>query len=473
MIIKSYKKQIFYIQKSLACLLMLSACEREISDEAVPASFPRTAEVFTDNFVGMGSDFIRFYEGSNFNSFTIDRTQGYMSNASIKINVPNANNTNGNYAGGIFLIDGVGRDLTGFNALTFWVKASRGVSIDQIGFGEDFGENKFMTTLLNVNVDTGWSQVIIPFPDPSKLKSERGVFRYALGTQGTNGEAYALWIDNIRFEKLGTIVQTQTKIEAGEQTQINTYQGTNNQVGRLQAVYSMPDGSNLSVACSPNYFEFLSSNTAVATVNQTGTISTTGQGTAVISAKFNGNDASGSVTINSLGDFTFAPLPTRPSSQVISIFSNAYNNAPVNYYNGYWAPWQTTISQDFTVNGDDILHYTIFNFVGIEFSNPTVNATDMTHFHADFYFPQPIAPGRQLRVLVVDFGADGVFGGGDDTRHSTTFVAPTLVSQNWVSIDIPFSAMPGLLSRSHLAQIIFEGGDNSPLYVDNIYFYSN
>lgn len=463
----------FSIRISIAILFVFSSCEREISEDAIDATYPRTAEVFTDNFVGMGTDFIKFYEGSNFNSFTVDRTQGYESNASIKINVPNASNPNGNYAGGIFMIDGVGRNLTGFNALTLWVKASRGVTIDQIGFGEDFGENKYMATILNVDVDTGWSKVIIPFPDPSKLTNERGVFRYALGTQGTSGEAYSLWIDEIKFEKIETILQMQSSIEAGNNTEINTYQGTINQVRGMQTIFNMPNATNLAVMCSPSYFEFVSSNPSIATVNSTGSISTLNQGIAVITASFNGNETVGSVIINSLGAFSFAPTPTRPSSQVISIFSNAYPNVPVNYFNGYWAPWQTTLSADFTVNNDNILHYTIFNFVGIEFSNPTVNATNMTHFHADFYFPGPIAPGRELRIIIVDFGANGVFGGGDDTRHSTTFLAPTLVSQNWVSIDIPFSAMPNLQSRSNLAQIIFEGGDNSSLYVDNIYFYNN
>jgi hypothetical protein len=71
----------------------------------------------------------------------------------------------------------------------------------------------------------------------------------------------------------------------------------------------------------------------------------------------------------------------------------------------------------------------------------------------------------------VDFGNDKAFNGGDDTRHSTTFTAPKLVSGNWVSIDIPFSSMTGLVSRTNLAQIILEGGDGSSMYVDNIYFY--
>jgi hypothetical protein len=236
----------------------------------------------------------------------------------------------------------------------------------------------------------------------------------------------------------------------------------------------LPDGTNQTVNTSPAYFEFSSSNPSVAVVNENGLVSVVGgPGTAVITATVGGKQATGSLTIESIGDFQRAPTPTRDPSKVISIFSEAYPNVPVNYYNGYWQPWQTTVSNDFSVQGDNVLKYEIFNFVGMEFSSPTVNAIAMTHFHMNVFFPDPIAPGRELRVIIVDFGADGAFGGGDDTRHSTTFTAPTLVSQQWLSINIPFANMPNLGSRSNLAQIILEGGDNSVLYVDNVYFYNN
>ncbi|MBK7097029.1 MAG: hypothetical protein IPH57_18995 [Saprospiraceae bacterium] len=39
---------------------------------------------------------------------------------------------------------------------------------------------------------------------------------------------------------------------------------------------------------------------------------------------------------------------------VSSIFSDTYTNIPVDYYNGYWQPYQTTLSADFEVNGDRI-----------------------------------------------------------------------------------------------------------------------
>ena len=108
----------------------------------------------------------------------------------------------------------------------------------------------------------------------------------------------------------------------------------------------------------------------------------------------------------------------------------------------------------------------------MEYSAPTIDATSMTHFHLDAYISGPIAAGREFRVLLVDFGADGSYGGGDDTRHSTTFRAPTLVSQNWISIDLPFSSLTGLGSRSNMAQLILEGGDGSKIFIDNIYFYN-
>lgn len=464
-----------YLRNTLLIGLVLIAnisCERELSDDATLSTFPKTAEVFLDAPIGMGSNFYLPYGDSKFTAFSVDETQGYNSNASIRIDVPNAVDPEGAYAGAIFRIDGAGRDLSGYDALTFWAKASQGVNIGEFGFGEDFFPNKYITSITNVSLGTNWTKIIIPIPDASKLIQERGMFRYAAGTQGTNGFGYTFWVDEIKFEKLGTIAHEQASIMNGSNVQETTFVGVNSSIENAKVTFNMPNGTNQSVAVSPAYMTFTSSNPSVATVSPEGLVTSLSAGTAVITATFKGTTAAGSLTINCAGSFVHAPTPTRSQANVISIFSDAYTNVPVNYYNGYWQPYQTTVSNDFTVQGDNILSYSIFNFVGMEFSSPTIDATAMTHFHMDAFIPGPIAPGRQLRVIVVDFGANGVFSGGDDTRHSTTFTAPFLVSQNWISIDIPFSAMPGLLSRGHLAQIILEGGDNSVIHVDNVYFYN-
>lgn len=450
-------------------------CERNFSEDATFSTFSKTGEIFTDDFIAMGSDFYLPYGGSKQTAFSVDSEQGYNSNASIRIDVPNANDPDGSYAGAILRVDGAGRNLTEYDALTFWAKASQGVTIGEFGFGEDFIDNKFLTTRTNVSIGTNWTKYIIPIPKASKLLQERGMFRYAAGTQGTNGLGYTFWIDDLKFEKLGTIAHGQASIMNGDNVSETTFVGVNSAIDGVIATFSMPNGTNQSVNISPTYLEFSSSNSGVASVDASGVVTSLSSGTAVITATFGNEPATGSLTINCAGSFSFAPTPTNNPSNVISIFSDAYTNVPVNYYNGYWAPWQTTVSNDFSVQGDNILNYSIFNFVGIEFSSPTVNASSMTHIHLDVFIPGPIAPGRELRVIVVDFGANGTFQGGDDTRHSTTFTAGTptsLVSQNWISIDIPFSAMPTLLSKSHLAQIILEGGDGSVLYVDNIYFYN-
>lgn len=457
-------------------------CERDLSDEATDATFAKTAEVFTDAPVGMGTNFYFPYGpdannpvGSKFTAWSVDSNVSYKGNASMRFDVPNATDPQGNYAGGILRVDGAGRNLTDFDALTFWAKASQGVTIGEIGFGEDFYPNKYITTMTNISLGTAWTKYIIPIPNASKLLQEKGMFRYSAGTQGTNGAGYTFWIDELKFEKLGTILPLQASIMNGNNITRSTFVGVTSTITGALATFNMPNGINQSVAISPAFLNFSSSNPSVATVNDAGVVTPIAAGTATITAKFNGQPATGSLIINCSGAYVNAPIPTLSPNNVISIFSDTYTNVPVNYYNGYWQPWQTTESNNFSVLGDNVLNYTNFNFVGIEFSSPTVNANSMTHIHLDAFIPGPIAPGRQLRVIVVDFGANGVFGGGDDTRHSTTFTATTptaVVSQNWISIEIPFSAMPGLLSRSNLAQIILEGGDNSILYVDNIYFHN-
>ncbi len=191
------------------------SCERELSDDATDATFSKNGIIFTDDFIGMGTNFYFPYGGSKPTAWSVDREEGYNSNASLRFDVPNANDTEGNYAGAIFRVDGAGRNLTGFDALTFYVKASQGITIDELGFGEDFFPNKYIATIKNVSVGTNWTKIIIPIPDASKLLNERGMLRYAAGTNGTDGLGYTFWIDYLKFEKLGTIAHGQASILGG------------------------------------------------------------------------------------------------------------------------------------------------------------------------------------------------------------------------------------------------------------------
>lgn len=463
-------------------LVLTLGCERDLTDDAVEAQFSSIGEIFTDTFVAMGSNFYFPFADSKLDAFSVDEEEGYNSSASFRIDVPNADDPTGNYAGAILRVDGAGRNLTTFDALTFWAKASQGVSIDAFGFGQDFMENKYQVTVNNVSVGTNWAKYTIPIPDASKLIEERGVFWYAAGTQATGGSGYVLWLDEIQFEKLGTVAQPRPAIFNGNDAFVDSFIGVTTPISGLQQTFNLASGIDQTVLPTSNYFVFRSSNPSVATVNESGIVSVIGAGTAVITGNLGGVlnpdtnnfeggiDAEGSLSINSLGNFELAPTPTRDPSNVISIFSDHYNSVPVDFFNGFWQPFQTTLSADFVVNGDNILNYTNFNFVGNQFASPTVDATDKANLHINMYIPGEIPANFDFLISVVNFGADAVEGGGDDTRQQIFVNSSNVVANTWMTLEFPIT----LANRANLGLIIYENINFATLsnfYLDNIYFY--
>lgn len=463
------KFEIFKISLLFLSLFAITlSCERDVSDDAVLASFSKQGEVFTDNFVDMGSDFYLPFADSKLDAFSVDTEEGFESDASIRINVPNASNPTGNYAGAILRVDGAGRDLSGFDAVTFYAKASQGVSVDAFGFGQDFLENKYLATVNNVSIETGWTKYIIPIPDPAKLTQERGVFWYAMGTQATGGLGYTVWLDEIRFEKLGTIAQPRPVILNNQNLVQQSFTGSTIPLSGLTQTYNLATGSDVTVIAAPSYFDFISSDPGVATVSPLGVISIVGSGTSVITGSINGVDASGSLTVSSTGSLPVAPVPTRPQSLVKSIFSDAYiDETTSNFSPGFGG--STTQTSVTSSSNDEVLIYTNNNFTGIIFDN-TVDATALSFMHVDVYVQQP---GAQIRMDVRDIGADGVissdnngFPTGDDReiRFNTSALAPGV----WTSFDIPLTGNIAT-QKNNLGAIILVGGPN--FILDNIYFY--
>lgn len=450
-------------------LLAVAGCKKRDVADLQPATFPSTAEVFIDDFTGDLA--YAAFGGSDVRAFQVDKAVAYGGTAaSMRFEVPDANSPNGSYAGGVYFSK-TGRDLSGYNALTFYIKSSMPATIGVVGLGNDLGESKYVVSMNNLAVNSNWKKVIIPIPDPSKLKQEKGLFYYSAGPVGTNG--YTFWIDEVRFEKLGDLGHaTATILNGVDKTQIS-FTGVTTNLDGFTATYNLPSGINSTLNVSPNYFKFTSSVPAVASVTEKGVVTTIGGGTTKITATLDTIRAKGSLTLNSSGAYVGAPTPTRDAANVTSVFSDAYTNINVDYYNGYWAPFQTTQSADFTVGGDRVLNYTNFNFVGIQVTSPTVNIGSRSNLHMDLYLPDNITPGATFKVRVLDFGANGAPGGGDDVSDIVSFTAPFLTARNWLSIDIPFSSLPGLTTKSHFGQIIFEGTNISNFFADNIYFWSN
>jgi hypothetical protein len=444
-----------------ALSFLLLACERDL-DDLSPVTYPANPNVFIDGF-SAGLNYAAF-GGSVPTAFDVDTKETYNNSASsMRIEVPDAGDPRGAYAGGTYFTES-GRDLSGFNALTFWAKATQSASIDVLGFGNDLGENKFQVSISNVGVNTSWTKYIIPIPDASRLKAERGMFFYSEGPEEEKG--YTFWLDEVKFEKLGTIAHPQYTILNGEEQTETSFVGVTKTVSGLTSIFNMPTGINQAVNIAPAYFDFSTSDASIASVDDFGQVTITGgPGTAKISARVGDTPAEGSLTIQSQGAFQSAPEPEFDADQVISLFSDFYNNHPVNYYNGYWAPYQTTLSADFDVAGDHLLHYTDFNFVGIEFSEPTIDASGMTNLYMDLFFPNALSDNGVMKFEIVDeAGGTGSF----------TVNIPAQTS-DWVRIDKALDEVAGLSSRSQLFQLIFvnESGNISSFYADNIMLYND
>lgn len=452
---------------SFSALLMIGSCQRDIS-ELQPAKNPTNGDIFIDGF-SSGLIYAAF-RGSVPTAFQVDKSVTYNNSAaSMSFAVPDVNNPNGTYAGGAFFTT-VPRDLSGYNTLSFWIKATQPANIDVLGFGTDLGANKYQTSITGLPVNTNWQKVYIPIPDASKLIAEKGMFYVSEGPE--NGRGYTFWIDDLKFENVGTIGNAQASIFQGQDKVVNSFTGVTNTVDNIATIFNLPNGVNETLNVSPSFFTFNSSAPSVATVDEAGLITTVGNsGTAKITAYLGKTLAKGSLTINSVGAFLSAPIPTQTASNVISIFSDKYTSVPVDYYNGYYAPYQTTQSADFAVNNDHVLNYTNFNFVGIQFSKPTIDASAMSAFHMDIYLPQTLSSGATFTIQLLDWGADGIYGTSDDTSATKTYTASALAGQKWVSFDIPFSALPSLTNRKHLAQIILSGSNISNFYADNIFLY--
>ncbi len=455
------KSPIRHVVLGISALLLLGNCERVVDGLDAP-QYPNNPEIFIDGFSG-GLNYAAF-GGSVPTAFQVDNEVSYgNSKASMRFEVPDVNDSRGTYAGGVFFTSSP-RDLSGYDAVTFWAKASQSTTIDIMGFGNDLGANRYQASVPNMAMNTNWKKYIIPIPSAARLTAERGMFFYSVGPK--DGKGFTFWIDELKFEKLGTIAHPMPAIMGGNDQTVTSFAGVSTSISGLQSIHNLPNGTNIAVDVTPAYFQFSTSNASVATVDDQGRVNIVGgPANAVITAKLGNQDARGSLTIQSRGQYVNAPTPTRPANRVISLFSDAYQNVPVDYYNGYWAPYQTTQSADFMVGNDNVLQYTNFNFVGIQFSSPTINASSMTHLHVDIFLPNPLSSNARMKFEIND---NGTGGSGAFTR---TIAASD--AQKWISLDIPLSSFTGLRNRASLFQLVFvsDSGNIPSFYVDNVYFY--
>jgi hypothetical protein len=447
--------------------VLLMSCKRDV-DLLKPASNPAFAEVFEDDFVA-GLDYSAFGD-SKLDAFEIDNTTAFKGTSSIKIAVPDLDDPaewTWKYAGGA-LYSKFPRDLSSYNALTFWAKANRAATAE-VGFGNDnSGTSTYTASIQEVNFGKSWTKYAIPIPSADRLTAETGMFWFAADPD-KDGDGYTLWFDEIRFEKLGTIAHPAAKFEtAAIAGMVGSSIDIADKVGSLAVVYNV-SGGDLTVSASPAYLNFIPDNDSVITVED-GMFNVIGLGSTVVSGVLGKSDTAGTIIVNGfLPPVSPAPTPTVHPDSVIALFSDAYANVSVNTWNPFWQ-WSTARVQDADINGDNVKIYSNLNFVGIEFTSPTINASQMTHFHMDIYTPDMTTTG-EFTLKLVDFGADGSYDGGDDSEVELIIRNDELTANAWIGLDISLS---GLAGKTNMAQLVLAGNDNiNTVFVDNLYFYNN
>lgn len=424
-----------------AALVTLAGCEREISTDVLATS-PKVAEVFLDEFAA-GVDFQAWGKTT---ALSQDNETKYSGTTSLKIEVPTPDDFLGNWTGGVFFTE-AGRDLSDYDALTFYVKSSASTKIE-VGLGS-YGDAEYAATLAGVTADANWRKVIVPIPNPSKLTAEKGLFNFSVGTEDTDGKAYTLWIDEVKYEKLGTLAHTRIK-----DISMAGFPTGDIEINELTVYVNLPNGLNQEMSVSSKYFTFNSSNPEVATVEEN-VISFHG---AKDRAVLTPNEAEGAITIT--GVYDFAPTPTHDANKVISLYCDDYENTLTSPMNGYWTgDGQTTTNNEITLDDNiHIMHYGLLNFVGIVF-NKDADTTSKTHLHMDILLQDETDDTPKLDITAA-IDASGAAAGK---------VTAELQSNKWVAVDVPLN---GAASIHQISMAVPQGTPTlQDILVDNIYFY--
>ncbi len=385
---------------------------------------------------------------------------------SLKFNVPPANSSLGIYTGGV-LTSGGARDLADYNALTFWARCSKNISMDLLGFGNDnTGTSRYEASIGEVALGTNWTQVVIPIPDSGRLRGERGLFTLAEGLEPQYRDGYDIWFDDIKYQHVEGITDPRPFIPSSNK---KYFVGSMISIAGTHTVFNV-DGQDVTVNHMPGYFDFTVSDPGVARVEPEG-IKILGQGTAAVTAALGEVPATGEVTIEAWpAPPAPAPAPAYPATDVVALFSDAYEGVHVDTWNPHWQ-YSTTEEGTYVLDGDNMRSYSSLNFVGIEFLGDKVDASQMTGFHMDVYAPF----GSDFKLKFVAFNAgnsylgetfDVVFDAGSD---------PAFVPGQWNSLDIPLDVISFKVPLddpwSSIGQLVLSTSDATLVLLDNIYWY--
>lgn len=429
------------------------------------AAAPVVDAVFTNNYA-TGVTFVGFDGANSTPVMTVDTSTtnpNTSATASLKIVVP-ASNTDG-YVGGM-MIAAAPANLSQFNAVTFWAKASAPTTSFKVGIGQDGSATSqtYQAEVIGLPITTTWTKFIIPIPDPSKFVANSGLFYFADGDNN-----YNVWLNNIQYETLSS-VPTATAVTGN-------FPAVSVAVGATSTALSSANGSapntitfsGLDNASGQEnnvgwgWYTLTSSTPSVATVDNTGLITGVATGTSTITAKMGSLTVSGNTAVT----VTAAPAVTAPTvaaaapSNTIKFSVLTTSGADI-AGTSFFPNWgQATQYAAQTIGGRETLAYTALNYEGIQLG-ATTNVSSATTVHFDVWTPN-----------VTSLGFDLISPGPTQFQVNNTLTVGTTATAGWNSIDIPLSSFTGV-DLTNIIQLSFTGvtpGSGGTIYVQNIYFY--
>ena len=295
------------------------------------------------------------------------------------------------------------------------------------------------------NSDGQWKSLEIP------VAGITGDITKAIQLKFTGGDGVTtdIYVDNIYFYKNATAQGKDATLTALEIDGTSVEDFSPNTETYLMA---LPGGTTqipqitLATTTDPSAITLITQGTTIP-----------GDATVLVTSQDGSNTKTYTVSFHIGAPNTNAPTPpAREPLDVISIFSDAYDNISGANYNPYWQQiGYNTANSDFqpTGSGNAVLAYPNFNYQGIEF-NSVQDLTSMEFLHLDIWTVNGVAPN----LTVISSGAE--------IPHAI----PNGDGQ-WQSIEIPVAGITGDITKA--IQLKFTGGNGftTEIYIDNIYFY--
>jgi hypothetical protein len=295
------------------------------------------------------------------------------------------------------------------------------------------------------NGDGAWQSIEIPVAGITGDLANAIQLKFT----GGNGSSSAIYVDNLYFYKNPTASGEDATISALEVDGVSVVGFTPNSASYL---FALPGGTTtvpqITLATTTDA-------SALPTITQATAIP--GDATVLVTAQNGTTTKTYSVSFYIGAPHVNAPTPpSREVLDVISIFSDSYNNISGANYNPYWQQiGYDSANPAFqpTGSGNAVLAYSNFNYQGIEF-NSVQDITSMEFLHLDIWTVNGVIPS----ISVISSGTE---------------LPKTITNGDgaWQSIEIPVAGITGDLTNA--IQLKFTGGNglSNAIYVDNIYFW--